>query len=89
MMTSTNQFDDTQALAMLRDALAETQNSTYSFDTKAQTISVRYVFALGVIGQMSDMLGGTNASSPASFVIFWGIIILPTIFFGFVLYPTR
>ncbi len=60
-----------------------------SYDTKAQIVGVGYIFALGIVGQMFDDLGGATELDVVDVMIAWGIVILPILLFGFVLYPSR
>ena len=48
--------DSVHALMLLKDSLAEAQNSVRSYDTKAQIVGVGYIFALNVIGQLSAQI---------------------------------
>jgi hypothetical protein len=80
---------DPHSETMLRDALGEAQATVRAYDTKAQIVGVGYIFSLGIVSQVSEFLPQT-AEINASFVIgSWGLVILPILLFGFVLYPTR
>ncbi len=74
---------------LLRDSLSEAQATVRSYDTKAQIVGVGYIFALGIVGQMYEALGGSKQLGILEVMIAWGIVILPILLFGFVLYPTR
>jgi len=78
-----------QALAILRDALSEAQTTVRSYDTKAQIVGVGYVFALGIVGLLSDRLPDSGELTAVAVLIGWGIVIVPILLFGYVLYPTR
>ncbi len=78
-----------QVLAILRDALSEAQTTVRSYDTKAQIVGVGYVFALGIVGALSNMLPDVGALDAVAILIGWGVVIMPILLFGFVLYPTR
>jgi len=78
-----------QAVSLLRDALTEAQATVRSYDTKAQIVGVGYILALNVVGRISDMLPNAFEVTSATVLISWGIVILPILLFGHVLYPTR
>jgi len=77
------------AYDLLRDSLNEAQATVRSYDTKAQIVGVGYIFALGIVGQMFDELGGPTKLGVVDVMVAWGIVILPILLFGFVLYPSR
>ena len=81
--------DISEAHALLRDGLAEAQATVRSYDTKAQIVGVGYIFALGVVGQISALLDRETEASVIVVVISWAIVVMPILFFGYVLYPTR
>ena len=81
--------DKSEAHALLRDSLAEAQATVRSYDTKAQIVGVGYIFALGVIGQISALLDRETEANLIMVVISWSIVVMPILFFGYVLYPTR
>ena len=77
------------SLDLLRDSLNEAQATVRSYDTKAQIVGVGYIFALGIVGQLGDALGRTFELGVVQVLIAWGIVVLPIILFGIVLYPSR
>ncbi len=78
-----------RAYDLLRDSLTEAQATVRSYDTKAQIIMVGYIFALGVVGQIGEPVIEAPEVGIAYVAIAWGIVILPILLFGFVLYPSR
>ncbi len=60
-----------------------------AYDTKAQIIGVGYIFALGVVARIDELLPQTSHISVLAVLIAWGVILLPIFLFGYVLYPTR
>ncbi len=78
-----------QALAILRDALSEAQTTVRSYDKKAQIVGVGYVFALGIVGALSDRLPDSGELTAVAVLIVCGFMIVPILLFGYVLYPTR
>ena len=77
------------SLDLLRDSLNEAQATVRSYDTKAQIVGVGYIFALGIVGQLGDALGRAFELGVVQVLIAWGIVVLPIILFGIVLYPSR
>ncbi len=78
-----------QALALLRDALAEAQATVRSYDTKAQIVGVGYIFALGIVNNLKRFLPRVDDVGPEAVVLTWAIVIFPVLLFGYVLYPSR
>ncbi len=71
--TMSSSMPTDQTLAILRDALSEAQTTVRSYDTKAQIVGVGYVFALGIVGALSDRLpdsGELNSVGVLSIVHF-------------------
>ena len=77
------------SLNLLQSSLAEAQVTVRGYDTKAQICGVGYVFALGIVGQVSNLLPKAGGVDWGTVLAAWGIVILPTMLFGYVLYPTR
>lgn len=81
--------DIREQIDILKEALSEAQQTVRSYDTKAQIVGVGYIFALGIVFKISDLLPDLETVEPMFIVIGWAIVILPILLFGFVLYPTR
>ena len=81
----------TQAYAnkMLLAALQEAQSAVRSYDPKAQIIGVGYILALNLILHCGDLLPTHAPLGPLFFAVVWGVVILPIVQFGHVLYPSR
>ena len=61
-----------------------------AYDTKAQIVGIGYIFALGIIGQVRDLIpSSTSELNTVGVLIAWVVVILPILLFGFVLYPSR
>lgn len=60
-----------------------------AYDTKAQIVGIGYIFSLNIIGKIEDSISRSSDPSLLGILIAWGIVILPIILFGYVLYPTR
>ena len=80
---------DAQTLAILRDSLAEAQMTVRAYDTKAQIVGVGYIFALGIVMQISALLPELRGSTLGIVTVSWAIVMVPIFLFGYVLYPTR
>ncbi len=78
-----------QSLSLLRDSLGEAQATVRAYDTKAQIVGVGYIFALGIVTRVGEALPKTSEMDIVYVLVAWGIVILPILLFGFVLYPTR
>ncbi len=81
--------DVLEAKALLRDGLAEAQTTVRSYDTKAQIVGVGYIFALGVVGQISTLLDREAQIGVIAVLFAWAVVIMPILLFGHVLYPSR
>lgn len=79
-----------QALGLLRDGLNEAQATVRAYDTKAQIVSVGYIFALGIVGHFEKwMPEPSDVNAVVNTLVGWGVVILPILLFGYVLYPSR
>jgi hypothetical protein len=78
-----------QTFAILRDALSEAQTTVRSYDTKAQIVGVGYIFALGIVGSLGDRLPDWGKINALAVLFGWGVVIVPILLFGYVLFPTR
>ncbi len=80
---------ESDACELLKIALVEAQQSIRSYDTKAQICAIGYLFSLNVVLGINTTL--FPAAEPDIWVVIvgWGVLILPMLFFGYVLYPTR
>jgi hypothetical protein len=74
---------------MLLAALQETQSVVRSYDTKAQIVGVGYILALNLVLHFGDLLPTRASLGPLFFVFVWGVVIMPILLFGQVLYPSR
>lgn len=78
-----------QSIPLLRDSLAEAQMTVRAHDTKAQIVGVGYIFTLGIVAQINEVLP-TMPGNPIVFVLLsWGVVLFPIFHFGHVRYPTR
>ena len=74
---------------MLLAALQEAQSVVRSYDTKAQIVGVGYILALNLVLHFGDLLPTRAPLGPLFFAVVWGIVIMPILQFGQVLYPSR
>lgn len=81
--------DHGSSIDLLQSALAEAQATVRAYDTKAQIVGIGYIFALGIIGQFQNWFPETQDADLTRVVVAWGVVVLPIVLFGFVLYPTR
>jgi hypothetical protein len=77
-----------QCLSLLRDSLAEAQDTVRAYDTKAQIVGVGYILALGVAGNFEALLPEASELNLLTLSVAC-VAILPILLFGFVLYPSR
>lgn len=77
------------SIALLRDSLNEAQATIRAYDTKAQIVGVGYIFALGIVSRVNDLLGEPDEVGVLYILVAWGVVILPILLFGLVLYPSR
>lgn len=80
---------ESDASELLKIALIEAQQSIRSYDTKAQICAIGYLFSLDIVLGINTTLFPTSESDIWVVVVGWGVLILPMLFFGYVLYPTR
>ncbi len=74
---------------MLLAALQEAQSVVRSYDTKAQIVGVGYILALNLVLHFGDLLPTRAPLGPLFFAVVWGVVIMPILQFGQVLYPSR
>ncbi|MEY9626274.1 hypothetical protein ABIA27_001309 [Sinorhizobium fredii] len=74
---------------MLLAALQEAQVAVRSYDTKSQIVGAGYILALNLVLHFGDLLPTRAPLGPLFFAVVWGVVILPILQFGHVLYPSR
>ncbi|MDB5523592.1 MAG: hypothetical protein JWM58_1355 [Rhizobium sp.] len=74
---------------MLLAALHEAQSTVRSYDTKAQIVGAGYILALNLVLHFGDLLPTRAPLGPLFFAVVWGVVMLPILQFGQVLYPSR
>ncbi len=78
-----------EKIELVKEALAEAQQTVRAYDVKAQIVGVGYIFALGVVFRLGDLLPTVERDDLQLVIAAWAIVIFPILLFGFVLYPTR
>ena len=76
-------------IQLVREALSQAQQTVRAYDTKAQIVGVGYIFALGIVFRLGEVLPKLQRSDMLLVIAGWSIVIFPILLFGFVLYPTR
>ena len=74
---------------MLLAALQEAQSVVRSYDNKAQIVGVGYILALNLVLHFGDLLPTRAPLGPLFFAVVWGVVIMPILQLGQVLYPSR
>ncbi|MDE3774790.1 hypothetical protein I7F96_28620 [Sinorhizobium meliloti] len=74
---------------MLLAALQEAQVTARSYDTKSQIVGAGYILALNLVLHFGDLLPTRAPLGPMFYAVVWGVVILPILQFGQVLYPSR
>jgi len=80
---------DQKFVEILRDSLNEAQTTVRGYDTKAQIVGVGYIFALGIVAQINELLPARDNVQLAFLLVAWVVVVFPILHFGHVLYPTR
>lgn len=81
---------ETRSYDLLHDSLSEAQATVRSYDSKAQIVGIGYIFAIGIVGKWEDLMGMGNTEINFVWVLVaWGVVMMPILLFGFVLYPSR
>lgn len=87
-MSNKNKIDPT-TLSILLSSLHNVQNSVRAYDTKAQIVSIGFIFSLGLITTVGALAPNTPEYSLALVVFSWLLGVLPIALFGYVLFPSR
>ncbi len=94
MAPGMNQPDKTpptgdQTHFFLYAALKEAQDNIRTYDTKAQIVGIGFIFTIGMVIKFNTWTSITPQWQHIATVVTWILIIIPAVFFGSVLYPTR
>lgn len=80
---------NTEAIKLLSSALNEAQQSIRSYDAKAQICAIGYVFSLNIVLGINQTLWPDPEVNIWLVIVGWFVLLLPMLFFGYVLYPSR
>ena len=64
---------------LVKEALAEAQQTVRAYDTKAQIVGVGYIFALGIVFKLGEVLPKVERSDVALVIGGWTVVILPAL----------
>ncbi len=70
-------------------ALKEAQDNIRTYDTKAQIVGIGFIFTIGMVIKFNTWSGISADWHHIATIATWVLIIVPAVFFGSVLYPTR
>lgn len=76
-------------LKLLENKLNEARVVMRAYDTRAQIVGVGYVLALGILIPFERRFPRPEDIAWPEVLILWGVIIIPIILFGYVVYPLR
>ena len=78
-----------QTHLFLYAALKESQDNIRTYDTKAQIVGIGFIFTIGMVIKFNTWTNIAQEWQHMATVATWVLIIVPAVFFGSVLYPTR
>ena len=78
-----------QTHLFLYAALKESQDNIRTYDTKAQIVGIGFIFTIGMVIKFNTWTTISQEWQHMATVATWLLIIIPAVFFGSVLYPTR
>ena len=87
-MSDNNKIDST-TLSILLSSLLGVQNAIRAYDTKAQVVSIGFIFSLGLITTIGELAPEVPIYSLAFVILSWILGVVPVVLFGYVLYPSR
>jgi hypothetical protein len=87
-MSETHDIDPT-TLSILLSSLHDVQNAIRSYDTKAQVVSIGFIFSLGLITTIGALAPEIPRFTVALVLFSWVLGVVPVMLFGYVLYPSR
>ena len=82
-------LDDARSLELMKESLNDAQATVNAYDTIAQIVGVGYVFSVNVISGIGEAMTPSQDANILSILVAWFVVVLPIVFFGLVLYPTR
>ncbi|NQU70321.1 MAG: hypothetical protein HQ514_07210 [Rhodospirillales bacterium] len=87
-MSETHDIHPT-TLSILLSSLHDVHNAIRSYDTKAQVVSIGFIFSLGLITTVGALAPEVPRFTVALVVFSWVLGVVPVMLFGYVLYPSR
>ena len=60
-----------------------------AYDSKAQIVSVGYIFTIGIILNLGTRIANMPETGTVTIIVAWAVFISPIMLFGAVLYPSR
>ena len=78
-----------QTHLFLYAALKESQDNIRTYDTRAQIVGIGFIFTIGMVIKFNTWTNISQEWQHMATVATWLLIIIPAVFFGSVLYPTR
>ena len=76
-------------LSILLSSLHDVQNAIRAYDTKAQVVSIGFIFSLGLITTVGALDPEIPRFTWALVIFSWVLGVVPVMMFGYVLYPSR
>jgi hypothetical protein len=70
-------------------ALKEAQDNIRTYDTKAQIVGIGFIFTIGMVIKFNTWSSISTQWNQLAVITTWVLIIVPAVYFGSVLYPTR
>ncbi|MCB1582115.1 MAG: hypothetical protein R3E90_04050 [Marinicella sp.] len=78
-----------QKSQFLYAALKEAQDNIRTYDTKAQIVGIGFIFTIGMVIKFNTWQSISTQWNQLAVITTWVLIIVPAVYFGSVLYPTR
>jgi hypothetical protein len=78
-----------QEIPILLASLQDVRNTIRGYDTKAQIVSIGFIFSLGLITTVGSLAPKAPQFTLALVILSWVLGVVPIIMFGYVLYPSR
>ena len=88
-MDNNNKLSTDQKNLFLYAALKEAQDNIRTYDTKAQIVGIGFIFTIGMVIKFNTWTTASQDVMHLATIATWVLIIVPAVFFGSVLYPTR
>ena len=80
---------DGATLSVLLASLKDAQDAIRAYDTKAQIVSIGFIFSLGMVATVGALAPDKPPFTLVTVILSWLLGVLPVMLFGYVLYPSR